>query len=163
MSSEYVGIETARKNLGDLVDQVQDGDTVILTRNGRAVARLAAYQPEDTVTVLNLTQTAARVIARARANSNFDTAAEFDYDIKRWFDRSMDGIGGVSGPLGNACYEIANEGFAGTAVEQDDRYNQLWSQLQPELTAYAHRCRERKYSGWSAAAKSRGQRVQYAD
>lgn len=117
----------------------------------------------DTITQIQLTASAAAVIARARTESPYGTAAEFDYDIARWFDQSMDGIGGLTSPLGNATYAIANEGHDGTADECTARAQRLLDELQPELTAYAHRCRERKYSGWSSAAKSRGQRIQYAD
>ena len=49
MSSEYIGIETARKTLGDLVTAVQQGTDVVLTRNGKPAARLIAYK-ESTVT-----------------------------------------------------------------------------------------------------------------
>lgn len=51
MSSQYIGIEDARKVLGDLVTAAQQGADIILTRNRRPVARLTRYQ-EDTVTML---------------------------------------------------------------------------------------------------------------
>lgn len=95
---------------------------------------------------MNPTATAAAVISRARTNSGL-TAPEFDYDIATWFNRSVDGIGGMNSPLGVATYQIANE----------------WADLHDELVAYARRCRDRKYSGWSSAARSRGQRIAYAD
>jgi prevent-host-death family protein len=44
MSSRYVGIEDARKNLGPLVTAVQQGADVVLTRNGRPAARIVRYQ-----------------------------------------------------------------------------------------------------------------------
>lgn len=40
MSSKYVGIEDARKQLGPLVTAVQQGADVVLTRNGKPAARL---------------------------------------------------------------------------------------------------------------------------
>lgn len=154
MSSQYIGIEPARKALGDLVTAAQQGNDTILTRNGRPVARLTAYTPKDTVTSLDLTKLAAAVIWRARNNAAL-TAAEFDYDIGIHFDTSENGIGGVHSPLGAATYEIA--------AERGHDFHQLWDELRPELQAYAERCRDRKYSGWSTAARSRGQRIAYAD
>lgn len=44
-----IGIEDARKRLGDLVTAVQQGADVILTRNGKPSARLVRFQ-EETVT-----------------------------------------------------------------------------------------------------------------
>jgi prevent-host-death family protein len=49
VSSKYVGIEEARGILGDLVTAAQQGTDIIITRNRRPAARLAAYQ-EETVT-----------------------------------------------------------------------------------------------------------------
>lgn len=129
--------------------------------------RLAVYHPkdlglEDTMAQLNLTRAAAAVISRARSNSGL-TAPEFDYDIAVNWDQHMDGIGGTHSPLGVATYEIANQGHAGDADARDARFQALWDDLRTELTTYAARCRQRKYTGWSSAAKSRGQRVGYAD
>lgn len=42
MSSKEVGIEEARKRLGDLVTAAQQGTDIILTRNGKPAARLTA-------------------------------------------------------------------------------------------------------------------------
>lgn len=51
MSSEkVVGIEDARKQLGDLVTAAQQGADVILTRNGKPAARLVRIVP-PTLTV----------------------------------------------------------------------------------------------------------------
>lgn len=41
MSRHHVGIEQARKTLGDLVTAVQQGADIVLTRNGKPVARIA--------------------------------------------------------------------------------------------------------------------------
>lgn len=159
MSSKEVGIEEARKRLGDLVTAAQQGTDIILTRNGKPAARLARHQ-EDIVIAMDLRQTAATVIARARANSGL-TAPEFDFQIKR------DGIGGIMGPLGNEAYELANAHLPAVEPGQDNRlderdanHRQLWEALQPEMEAYAQRCRSREYTGWSKASR---QRIQYAD
>lgn len=40
MSSKNIGIEEARKTLGDLVTSVQQGANIILTRNGKPAARI---------------------------------------------------------------------------------------------------------------------------
>jgi prevent-host-death family protein len=54
MSSKEVGIEEARKRLGDLVTAAQQGTDIILTRNGKPAARLTPYM-EDTMTVTTAT------------------------------------------------------------------------------------------------------------
>jgi hypothetical protein len=125
---------------------------------------LEAYvNREDIVVTMDLCQTAATVIARARANSGL-TAPEFDYRI------SVEGIGGPRGPLGNETYELANTHMPEVEPGQDNRLDErdanwirLWEALQPEMEAYAQKCRDRKYTNWSTAAQSRGKRIQYAD
>lgn len=52
MSSKVIGIEEARKQLGDLVTAVQQGADITITRNGKPAARLVRYQPEDTMTTI---------------------------------------------------------------------------------------------------------------
>ncbi|MGW1015561.1 type II toxin-antitoxin system prevent-host-death family antitoxin [Streptomyces niveus] len=52
MSSKEVGIEDARKTLGDLANEVRyTGTSVILTRNGKQVARIAPLEPAMAITV----------------------------------------------------------------------------------------------------------------
>lgn len=109
--------------------------------------------PMDTIRALDLSREALAVIWRARNNSA-KTIAEFDYDIAIHYDRSVNGIGGIHGPLGAAAYEIASERSLG--------FDELWAELQPELMTYAERCKDRGYSGWSNAARSRGDRITYA-
>jgi prevent-host-death family protein len=46
MSSENIGIEEARKRLGDLVTAVQQGADIVLTRNGKPAARIVPYLQE---------------------------------------------------------------------------------------------------------------------
>lgn len=53
-SSKAVGIEEARKVLGDLVTAAQQGTDVILTRNRRPVARVIPYQEVPVITVSEL-------------------------------------------------------------------------------------------------------------
>ncbi len=112
---------------------------------------------------MDLHQTAATVIAIARRDTGL-TAPEFDHQI------ATTGIGGPHGPLGNACYQVANQHLPEAMPGQDNRLDErtanqqrLWEALLPELEAYATRCRNRKYSGWSAASKALGHRVRYAD
>lgn len=114
------------------------------------------------MTHTDLHHTAATVIARARANSGL-TAAEFDYRI------SVDGIGGPRGPLGNEAYAVANGQMPEVVPGQDNQLDErdanwlaLWEALQPEMQAYAQRCRNRRYTGWSTAAQATSQRIQYA-
>ncbi|GAA0739265.1 type II toxin-antitoxin system prevent-host-death family antitoxin [Dactylosporangium roseum] len=49
-SGNSYGINEARPILGDLVTAAQQGTDIILTRNGRPVARLTAYTSEDAMT-----------------------------------------------------------------------------------------------------------------
>lgn len=104
-----------------------------------------------------MTDTAARIaaaiISEARHFSG-KTAPEFDYDISCHYNISVDGIGGEFSPLGNANYRIARD-FGNDPAEQ-------WIIVRAELMAYARRCHERQYTGWSAAAQSRGGRIKYA-
>lgn len=44
MSSKEVGIEQARKTLGDLVTAAQQGADIVLTRNGKPAARIVAIK-----------------------------------------------------------------------------------------------------------------------
>lgn len=162
MSSKEVGIEEARKRLGDLVTAAQQGADIIITRNGKPTARITRHQ-EDIVVTMDLRQAAATVIARARAASGL-TSPEFDYEI------SAKGIGGLLGPLGNEAYGVANGHMPEVVPGQDNRLDErdanhlrLWEALQPELEAYATRCRERKYTGWSNASRDLGRRIRYAD
>lgn len=162
MSSTEVGIEGARKRLGDLVTAAQQGTDIIITRNGKPAAHLTRHR-EDIVVTMDLHQTAATVIARARANSGL-TAAEFDYEVLR------EGIGGPLGPLGNEVYGLANAHMPEVVPGQENRMDErttnhlaLWEALQPELEAYGKRCRERRYANWSNAARDLGKRIQYAD
>lgn len=106
------------------------------------------------MSTIDISQTAAAVIARARSNSGL-TAPEFDYDIAVHFAESVNGIGGEFGTLGNANHEIAREHSVDPAEQ--------WAALQTELTTYAEKCRNRKYTGWSAASRSRGARISYAN
>jgi hypothetical protein len=142
----------------DQADQRGDKITHVVER------ALAAYvKREDIVITLDLRQTAATVIARARANSGL-TAAEFDYRIK------VEGIGGIRGPLGNETYELANAHMPEVVPGQDNRLDErdanwvrLWEALAPEMESYGEKCRTRKYANWSSAAQGLGKRIQYAD
>lgn len=52
MSRKNVGIEEARKGLGDLVTAVQQGADVVLTRNGKPAARIIRYTEEPTMATI---------------------------------------------------------------------------------------------------------------
>ncbi|ROO51094.1 prevent-host-death family protein [Micromonospora sp. Llam0] len=165
MSSKQIGIEDARKRLGDLIDAAQQGETVILTRHGKPAARLTAYHQETTVPAtpaqMDLNQAAARAIAIARENRDM-SAAEFDYEIKIY------GIGGPHGPIGQAVYTVANghlppvEPGDQTIDQREANWVELWEALQPELKAYERRCEARQFANWSHAARSLGKRIRYA-
>lgn len=58
MSRKEVGIEEARKRLGDLVTAARQGTDIVLTRNGKPAARLIAYVEEPVITVAELATTA---------------------------------------------------------------------------------------------------------
>jgi len=61
MSSQYIGIETARKALGDLVTAVQQGADIVLTRNGHPAARLIRFQEDIVTTMLATVATAGTI------------------------------------------------------------------------------------------------------
>jgi len=52
MSSEHIGIEDARKVLGDLVTKAQDGTGIVLTRHGKPAARIIGVEEPPTPTML---------------------------------------------------------------------------------------------------------------
>lgn len=56
MSSENIGVEEARKVLGDLVTKAEQGTDIILTRRGRPAARLTRYQEDTVITIVELTE-----------------------------------------------------------------------------------------------------------
>lgn len=55
MSSQEVGIEEARKRLGDLVTAVQQGADVVLTRNGKPAARIVPIEEPTMLDITDLT------------------------------------------------------------------------------------------------------------
>lgn len=42
-----IGIFEAKNRLSELISQVEKGETVLLTRNGRPVAHIVPVQPDD--------------------------------------------------------------------------------------------------------------------
>ncbi len=91
---------------------------------------------------------AATIIARARAGHG--SADMFDFKI------ATEGVEPF-GELYNEAYLLANEGEP--MVKEGDgedvlagrktRAAELWERVLPELEAYATRCREARYTGWS--------------
>lgn len=51
MSSKEIGIEDARKRLGDIVTAVQQGADIVLTRNGKAAARIVTTKETPVSTI----------------------------------------------------------------------------------------------------------------
>lgn len=69
MTSKNIGIEEARKQLGDLITAVQQGSgDIIITRNGKPAARLTRHQESTMVTATDITAT----IARPSADEVYD-------------------------------------------------------------------------------------------
>lgn len=107
---------------------------------------------------MNITDTAAAVITEARrtaatgenlAAEHALTTAQFDYDI------SVHGVGGLYGPLGQATYTIVRQGMpSATTDEVEAAWHTTWTEIQPELDAYAARCRAHSYTGWSNANRN---------
>jgi prevent-host-death family protein len=54
MNSKKMGIEEARKALGDLVTAAQQGTDIVITRNGKPAARLIRYQEDPMVNIYEL-------------------------------------------------------------------------------------------------------------
>ncbi len=86
MSSKYVGIEDARKQLGPLVTAVQQGTDVVLTRNGKPAARIVRYQ-EDAMDIADLTRYLGEPDHQQEAV--FAWTGETDRD-KRWTEAEAD-------------------------------------------------------------------------
>jgi prevent-host-death family protein len=94
MSSDNVGIEQARKTLGDLVTQVQQtGTAITLTRNGKPAARLTPLEPAMTETGNGLTGALADVElppgvhAGLAEESDGDTDKKGQMTVVVWADR----------------------------------------------------------------------------
>jgi antitoxin (DNA-binding transcriptional repressor) of toxin-antitoxin stability system len=88
-----IGIEQARKTLGDLANRAQiAGETTYLTRNGRRIARIAPL--EETVTTTTeygqLIPSTDRTITTYIADSLGDYAG--DYDIPAIVDEFRDAL-----------------------------------------------------------------------
>jgi prevent-host-death family protein len=60
MAMERIGIYDARSRLSELIERVQSGEEVVLTRHGEPVARLVPEKPRRT-------RSRAGVVARIRA------------------------------------------------------------------------------------------------
>ena len=62
----HIGIEDARKRLGDLVTAVQQGTDIVLTRNGKPAARIIRYRENTVATLTTIAQDlAAQIDAEA--------------------------------------------------------------------------------------------------
>lgn len=86
MSSKEVGIEEARKILGDLVTQVtQTGADIILTRRGRPLARITPLEPTVTYTSTDL---------RRQVTTATD-ASDGEYDVDAIVDEIIERHGAV--------------------------------------------------------------------
>jgi prevent-host-death family protein len=86
IGSEYIGIETARKTLGDLVTAVQQGTDVVLTRNGKPAARIIAFK-EPAVSTTTTEYGTWNFITKDESDTVEDMATEAlgdyvgDYDV----------------------------------------------------------------------------------
>lgn len=92
----------------------------------------------------DLAHIAAATISEARQRSGL-TNAEFDHQI------AIHGVGGPMGAIGQAAFTITTRDMDATTDEREAVWRQAWADLQPEMDAYAKRCRDRTYSGWSNA------------
>ena len=66
-----VGVFEAKNKLSELLDRVERGEQVVITRRGKPVARLAAFESEHDLTVAQ--DAAERLRARAaKSGGKFD-------------------------------------------------------------------------------------------
>ncbi|MBP2341079.1 hypothetical protein JOF41_007333 [Saccharothrix coeruleofusca] len=107
--------------------------------------------------------TAAVLRARARTTSGM-TAPEFDYSLSI-------GDGRAVSAMNHAAYLMANEGHPEVQPGDDDevlrqrreRADALWERVWPEVEAMTQRAKAMGFTGWSDAAKARGQKIAYAN
>jgi prevent-host-death family protein len=94
MTSQNVGIEDARKRLGDLVTAVQQGADVILTRNGKPAARIVRFQEDAMITVAELAAAVGMSSAPEKVARFAGAFTEHDPRTgrlpKRWYGQGMD-------------------------------------------------------------------------
>ena len=69
-----VGVREARRRLGELVDAAERGESVIITRRGRQVARLGPVAPEGGRRLPDLSEFRARIRVQGKPLS--ETVAE---------------------------------------------------------------------------------------
>jgi prevent-host-death family protein len=111
-----IGIEEARKQLGPLVTAVQQGTDVVLTRNGRPVARIIRYQ-EDT-----------RMKVYARRDVPWDPPAEshvvgrFDQYAARYWDLEISDTGDVIDTRRTRLWRTADDRWVVTRPGAGDHY-----------------------------------------
>lgn len=64
-----VSLKEARKRLGNLVEAAERGETVIITRRGRRVARLVADRTEKTTALPDLSELRASITVKGKSLS----------------------------------------------------------------------------------------------
>lgn len=97
------------------------------------------------------------------------TEAEFDFSLannrKPPTPEPVESLG-ARAMLAAVVHQVANEAHPhqpGDADERQARADALMQELLPEVEQMVTAAKARKYTGWSASAQDRGQRVEYAD
>lgn len=113
---------------------------------------------------MDLDQTFARIITNARHIAEM-TAAEFDYDIAYGSrnGRASIALGSAIDSAANAGHPQVTEGAHQIAKDRALRASDLHLALRGHITAFIAAAKEKRYLGWSDAARSRGHGIRYAN
>ena len=80
---KHVGIFKAKTNLSALVEAVEKGDTVVITRHGKPVAKLVRAQPELSEEDIARRRKAIKRLRETARRLNIKATAE---EIKAWIN-----------------------------------------------------------------------------
>lgn len=113
---------------------------------------------------MDLDQTFARIITNARPIAGM-TAAEFDYDIAYGSrnGRASMALDSAIWGAANAGHPEVTEGAHQIVKDRDRRAHELHLALRGHITAFIEAAKQKRYLGWSDAARSRGHAIRYAD
>lgn len=127
------------------------------------LAGIARNTIENLLKEYPVIDTAAVLRAKVRAQGEM-TAAEFDYSLATGDGRALNAMNHAAYLLANEDHPDVQPGDSDHVLaERRQRADALWEQVWPEVEAMVRRAKAMEFTGWSAAAKARGQKIAYAN
>lgn len=103
-------------------------------------------------------------VLRAMARVTGMTAAEFDHSLSAGDGRAVQAMASAAYLLANEDHPDVRPGDTEQALaERQQRADALWEQVWPDVEAMVRRAKTMRFTGSSAEAKARGQKIRYAD